>query len=71
MYGTNLEKYSNDAFLGLPTDVLGMEYFAVVYYPSKDENQFLIVGKQTIYNKLHLIYNRHSFSAHELYVDFI
>ncbi|CAH1777241.1 unnamed protein product, partial [Owenia fusiformis] len=33
VYGFNKEKYSTDGFLGLPTDVLGTDYFAVAYYP--------------------------------------
>ncbi|KAL4231142.1 Thrombospondin type 1 repeat-containing protein [Mactra antiquata] len=46
VYGTNLEKYSNDGFLGLPVDVLGTEYYTVVYTPSNDDNEFLIVATE-------------------------
>lgn len=44
MFGTNSEKYSNDGFMAIPTDSLGTEYYVAAYYPSNEENQFLIVG---------------------------
>ncbi|XP_071088487.1 uncharacterized protein [Haliotis cracherodii] len=34
VYGVNKEDYSNDAFLGLPTDVLGNRHFTVSYSPA-------------------------------------
>lgn len=44
IYGVNKESYSCDAFLGLPTDVLGTEYYAVTYYPPTQQGELLIVG---------------------------
>ncbi|OWF44660.1 Hemicentin-1 [Mizuhopecten yessoensis] len=44
IYGVNKETYSCDAFLGLPTDVLGTEYYAVTYYPPSRQCELLIVG---------------------------
>ncbi|XP_033759595.1 A disintegrin and metalloproteinase with thrombospondin motifs adt-1-like [Pecten maximus] len=44
IYGVNKERYSCDAFLGLPTDVLGTEYYAVTYYPPSRQCELLIVG---------------------------
>ncbi|KAJ8316017.1 hypothetical protein KUTeg_006031 [Tegillarca granosa] len=34
VYGGNKESYSNDVFVGLPTDVLGTEYYSVCYSPA-------------------------------------
>lgn len=44
IYGVNKQRYSNDAFLGLPTDVLGTEYYTVTYYPPYREAQICVVG---------------------------
>ncbi|XP_069105029.1 uncharacterized protein [Argopecten irradians] len=44
IYGVNKETYSCDAFLGLPTDVLGTEYYAITYYPPYYQCELLIVG---------------------------
>lgn len=44
VYGVNKEQYSNDAFLGLPTDVLGMEYYAVTWYPPSQQCELMVVG---------------------------
>ncbi|OWF44661.1 SCO-spondin-like [Mizuhopecten yessoensis] len=44
IYGVNKETYSCDAFLGLPTDVMGTEYYAVTYYPPSRQCELLIVG---------------------------
>ncbi|XP_069105026.1 SCO-spondin-like isoform X1 [Argopecten irradians] len=44
IYGVNKETYSCDAFLGLPTDVLGTEYHAVTYYPPSRQCELLVVG---------------------------
>ncbi|XP_021353607.1 uncharacterized protein LOC110450424 isoform X1 [Mizuhopecten yessoensis] len=44
IYGVNKEKFSCDAFLGLPVDVLGTEYYIVTYYPPSDQCELLIVG---------------------------
>lgn len=44
IYGVNKQDYSNDAFLGLPTDVLGMEYYTVTYYPPYRRAQIMVVG---------------------------
>ncbi|KAJ8314516.1 hypothetical protein KUTeg_006666 [Tegillarca granosa] len=45
-YGVNKQKYSNDAFLALPTDVLGKEYYAITYYPPYRRAQIMVVGVQ-------------------------
>ena len=39
-----MEKYSNDAFLGFPVDVLGNNYYTVSHYPSEHDCEFLVVG---------------------------
>ena len=44
IYGFNKESYSNDGFLGLPTDVLGKEYYAVCATPKKFYSLMLVVG---------------------------
>ena len=45
IYGINKEYYSNDGFLGLPTDVLGKEYYATTYAPvSNYYCQILVIG---------------------------
>jgi len=45
VYGTNLEVYSNDAFLGFPVDVLGMEYYTVSHHPTTKECEFMVIGR--------------------------
>ncbi|KAJ8313206.1 hypothetical protein KUTeg_009242 [Tegillarca granosa] len=44
IYGVNPEKFSNEAFLGLPTDILGMDYYIITWYPPTEKCQLLIVG---------------------------
>lgn len=44
IYGVNKETYSNDAFLGLPTDVLGTEYYASTWYPPSQQCELMVVG---------------------------
>ncbi|OWF39259.1 uncharacterized protein LOC110465261 [Mizuhopecten yessoensis] len=44
IYGVNKERYSCDAFLGLPTDVLGTEYYAITQYPPTRYTEILVVG---------------------------
>ncbi|XP_071168590.1 uncharacterized protein [Mytilus edulis] len=44
IYGVNKQDYSNDAFLGLPIDVLAMEYYTVTYYPPYRRAQICVVG---------------------------
>lgn len=44
IYGVNKETYSCDAFLGLPTDVLGNEYFVSTWYPASQQCELLVVG---------------------------
>ncbi|XP_069140374.1 uncharacterized protein [Argopecten irradians] len=44
IYGVNKETYSCDAFLGLPTDVIGKEYFAVTYYPPSQQCEILVAA---------------------------
>ncbi|OWF49489.1 Hemicentin-1 [Mizuhopecten yessoensis] len=44
IYGVNKETYSCDAFLGLPTDVLGKEYLAITYYPPSQQCEILIAA---------------------------
>ena len=46
VYGLNRETYSMEMFCALPTDVLGMEYYAASYYPqpSSYKNQIQVVG---------------------------
>ena len=44
VYGTNVEQYSNDAFLAFPVDVLGNDYYTVSHYPSTMECEFMLVG---------------------------
>ena len=44
VYGVNKELYSCDAFLGLPTDVMAMEYRVVCYYPAGYQCQLMVVG---------------------------
>ncbi|XP_056004586.1 IgGFc-binding protein-like [Ostrea edulis] len=44
IYAVNKEKYSNDAYLGVPVDVLGTEYYAVTFYPPTQQCELMIVG---------------------------
>ncbi|XP_023933408.1 uncharacterized protein LOC112042687 [Lingula anatina] len=44
VYSINKQVYSNDGFLGLPTDVLGTEYYTVSYAPAYRHCQFGIVA---------------------------
>ena len=44
IYGFNKEKYSNDGFLGFPTDVLGKDYYAVCIKAKKYYTLILVVG---------------------------
>ncbi|XP_033733950.1 uncharacterized protein LOC117323058 [Pecten maximus] len=44
IYGVNKEKFSSDAFLGLPVDVLGTDYYIMTYYPPTDQCELLVVG---------------------------
>ena len=44
IYGINKEAYSNDGFVGLPTDVLGKEYYATTYAPAYRYCLILVVG---------------------------
>ncbi|XP_061184992.1 SCO-spondin-like [Saccostrea echinata] len=44
IYGVNKEHYSNDGFVGLPTDVLSDEYYVVTWYPPYRQCELLVVG---------------------------
>ncbi|XP_062607186.1 uncharacterized protein LOC134268975 [Saccostrea cucullata] len=44
VYGFNKEPFSNDAFLAIPCDAIGTEYFVTTYLPSFFESEILIVG---------------------------
>ena len=46
VYGVNKEPYTTDAFLALPTDVLGTEYYAHSWYPSASgyNLEMMVVG---------------------------
>ncbi|XP_063430248.1 uncharacterized protein LOC134712536 [Mytilus trossulus] len=44
IYGVNKERYSNDAFLGVPIDVLGTEYYAVTWYPASQQCELAVAG---------------------------
>ena len=44
VYGVNKEYYSCDAYLALPVDVLGMEYYTVSWYPSSYYCQIVVIG---------------------------
>ncbi|KAJ8316655.1 hypothetical protein KUTeg_005793, partial [Tegillarca granosa] len=46
IYGVNKETYSNDAFLGLPVDVLGDEYYVACWWPPSRQCELLVVGTQ-------------------------
>lgn len=44
VYGFNKEPFSNDAFLGIPCDVIGSEYYVTAYFPSFFSSEILVVG---------------------------
>ncbi|KAJ8310520.1 hypothetical protein KUTeg_012385 [Tegillarca granosa] len=44
IYGVSPETYSNDAFLGLPTDVMGKEYYVVTWWPPEFQCELMVVG---------------------------
>ncbi|KAK3094414.1 hypothetical protein FSP39_001502 [Pinctada imbricata] len=47
LYGLNKEQYTTDGYLGLPTDVLGTEYYTMAYKPdvfSNDLSEVMIIG---------------------------
>ena len=44
VYGINKEKYSDDGFLALPTDAIGMEYYTASYSPAYYWTVMLVVG---------------------------
>ena len=44
MYGVNKERYSNDAYLALPVDVLGQDYYAITYHPPSQQCELLVVA---------------------------
>jgi CUB/sushi domain-containing protein len=44
VYGFNKEPFSNDAFLAIPCDVIGTEYFITAFLPSFFKSEILIVG---------------------------
>lgn len=72
VYGVNKETYSNDAFLGLPVDVLGQKYYAIAYYPPTRNTEVLVVGvhdKTSVtltlpnHNKVAVSWNRKTYKA--------
>ena len=44
VYGVNKAWFSNDAFLGLPINVLGTEYYAITYNPCVYQSQIMVIG---------------------------
>ena len=44
VYGFNKEPFSNDAFLGIPCDAIGSEYYVTAFLPSFFKSEILIVG---------------------------
>lgn len=44
VYGFNKEPFSNDAFLAIPCDAIGMEYYTTAFLPSFFKSEILIVG---------------------------
>ena len=44
VYGVNMELFSNDGFLALPTSVQGTRYYTVSYWPAELRTQFGIIG---------------------------
>ena len=44
VYGVNKAKYSNDAFLGIPVNMLGQDYYAITYSPASRQTEILVVG---------------------------
>ena len=45
-YGANKETLSNDGFLGLPVDVLGTDYYAVVHSPPSEKSEIGIAATE-------------------------
>jgi len=46
VFGLNQELYTTDAFLGLPTDILGKEHIVLAFGQTAAASEFLIVGVQ-------------------------
>ena len=46
IYGVNKAGYSNDAFLGLPVNVLGTDYYAITYDPATEQTQVMVIGTE-------------------------
>ena len=44
VYGFNKDTYTNDGFMGLPLDVLGTTYYAVVYWPPVPSSLYTEIG---------------------------
>ena len=49
VYGVNKARYSNDAFLGIPVNMLGQDYYAITYSPAKLQTEILVVGGRRWY----------------------
>ncbi|CAH1788157.1 unnamed protein product, partial [Owenia fusiformis] len=65
VYGFNKEKQSTDGFLGLPTDVLGTDYFAVTYYPPTMQTE---IGIAAVYNNTKVYFKlKYSLTGHVTY----
>ncbi len=47
VYGLSRRKYTTDAYLGLPTDILGTEYFAMTYSNNTLTPQLSVVATQS------------------------
>lgn len=43
-YGSNKESLSNDVYLGIPTDALGTEYYAMTYSPAEIKSEIGIAA---------------------------
>ena len=43
-YGANKESLSNDVYLGIPTDALGTEYYAIAYSPADIKTEIGVVS---------------------------
>ncbi|XP_061187976.1 IgGFc-binding protein-like [Saccostrea echinata] len=52
-YGVNREVWSDDAYLALPTDVLGKEYYTISYSPSYYYCEFAVIGVHD-HTKVHI-----------------
>ena len=46
VYGVNKAEYSNDAFLGLPLNVLGTDYYTITYSPAQNQTQLMLIGTE-------------------------